>query len=539
MNATRPDVAGRSEDWRILAILGPYRLLLVAVLLFLFRFNYAPDYFRDVPPRLFSYSCLIYAVSALGLQLLSLSRRLPLLAQTLLQFGVDLAAIALLVYATGGIGGGLAILLAPPLVGCSLVLTPRSAAFLAAAATLTLFGEETVRQLHIQYFDSGNYSEAGLMGLMFFASGLTAAMVGQRARRSEAVAERVGSEFVNLARLNDNIIAAMQSGVLVVDAEGRVRTANDAALRLTAGRARVDALLADAVPALRVALDDWRYGFDLPSSPTVTGPDGRELLPRFTRLGWGDDAPVLVMLDDAAALRAQAQQMKLASLGRLSANIAHEIRNPLSAITQAGQLLAEHPELSADNRHLLAMIQRHAARIEQIVRNVLEISRREAARRQSVALREALRRCAALYHESHSQQPRPIELGDVPATLTVAFAPEQLQQVLCNLWDNSFEHGARHGRVVNVMLEAGVDAATGLPYLDVSDDGAGVPPELCERLFEPFFTTHHSGTGLGLYLAREICEYKQARLSCLPRARGACFRIVFSLPEPRPATMPS
>ncbi|WP_051362086.1 sensor histidine kinase [Solimonas soli] len=531
---TRADAAGRSEDWRILAILGPYRLLLVAVLLFLFRFNFAPDYFRDVPPKLFSFCCLAYAALALGLQLLSLYQRLALLAQTLLHFGVDLAAIGLLVYTTGGVGGGLGILLVPPLVGCSLVLAPRSAAFLAAAATLSVFSEEALRQLHIRQFDSGDYSQAGLLGLMFFASGLTAAMVGQRARRSEAVAQRVGSEFVNLTRLNDNIIAAMQSGVLVVDIDGRVRTANAAALRLTAGRARVDALLADAVPALRTALDDWRYGFDLETAPAIEGPDGRELMPRFTRLGWAEDAPVLIMLDDAAALRAQAQQMKLASLGRLSANIAHEIRNPLSAITQAGQLLAEQPELPADNRHLLDMIQRHAARIEQIVRNVLEISRREAATRQSIPLREALRRGAALYHESHPQQLRPIELGDVPASLYVAFAPDQLQQVLCNLWDNSFQHGARDN-VVNVLLEAGIDDASGLPYLDVSDDGIGVPAELRERLFEPFFTTHHAGTGLGLYLSRELCEYNRARLSCMPRTRGACFRIVFSLPEPRAA----
>ncbi|MFT4047494.1 MAG: histidine kinase dimerization/phospho-acceptor domain-containing protein [Solimonas sp.] len=526
--------AGRGEDWRILAILGPYRLLLVAVLLFLFRLNFAPDYFRDVSPKLFSFCCLAYAALALALQILSLYQRLALLAQTLLHFGVDLAAIGLLVYTTGGVGGGLGILLVPPLVGCSLILAPRPAAFLAAAATLTIFGEETLRQLHAQLFDSGDYSQAGLLGLMFFASGLTAAMVGQRARRSEAVAERVGSAFVNLTRLNDNIIAAMQSGVLVVDVDGRIRTANAAALKLTAGRARVDARLADAVPALQTALDGWRYGFDAETPETIEGPAGRELLPRFTRLGWSEQEPALVMLDDAAALRAQAQQMKLAALGRLSANIAHEIRNPLSAIAQAGQLLAEQPGLPAGNHRLLDMIQRHAARIEQIVRNVLEISRREAAPRQTLALRDALRRSAALYHESHARQPRPIELGDIPAAMQVAFAPDQLQQVLCNLWDNSFEHGAAGGGTVNVLLEAGIEAGSGLPYLDIVDDGRGVPDELRERLFEPFFTTHRAGTGLGLYLSREICEYNRARLSCVPRARGACFRIVFSPPEPRP-----
>lgn len=521
--------ASRGEDWRILAILGPYRLLLVAVLLFLFRLNLAPDYFEAVPPRLFSFCCFAYASLALALQFLALNHRFSLTAQTLLHFAVDLSALGLLVYTTGGVGGGLGILLVPPLVGCSLVMTPRLGLVFAAAATLTIFGEETLRQIHIGRIDSGDYSQAGLLGLMFFATSLTAAMVGLRARRSEAVAARVGSEFVNLTRLNDNIIAAMQSGVLVVDAERRVRTANAAALRLTAGRTAVDSRLDEAMPELHAALRRWQDGTAAEPTRAIGGAGGRELLLRFTRLGWAEQAPTLVMIEDAAALRAQAQQMKLAALGRLSANIAHEIRNPLSAITQAGQLLAEQDSTDADSRRLLDMIQRHAGRIDQIVRSVLEISRRDAAAREPLNLRDTLRRSAALYHESHVQSLRPIELGDVPATITVAFAPDQLQQVLFNLWDNSFEHGGED-RAVSVLLEAGIDPLAGLPYLDVIDDGVGLPAELFDRVFEPFFTTHHAGTGLGLYLSRELCEYNQARLSCVARESGACFRIVFSPP---------
>ena len=99
--------------------------------------------------------------------------------------------------------------------------------------------------------------------------------------------------------------------------------------------------------------------------------------------------------------------------------------------------------------------------------------------------------------------------------------------MLFNLWDNSFEHG---GGDITVRLEAGIDADTGLPYLEVRDDGAGIDAALAERIFEPFFTTHHAGTGLGLYLCRELCEYNQALLRCLAPSWGACFRIVFSTP---------
>lgn len=529
--AVTPTPASRSDDWRILAILGPYRLLLVAALLFLFRFNLAPDYFQAVSARLLFFCCFTYAALALTLQFLALNQRFSLTAQALLHFAVDLTALGLLVYTTGGVGGGLGILLVPPLVGCSLVLTPRLGLVFAAAATLTIFGEETVRQLHAAQIDSGDYSQAGLLGLMFFATSLTAAMVGLRARRSEAVAARVGSEFINLTRLNDNIIAAMQAGVLVVDADARVRTANAAALRLTADKASVDAPLDVALPELHRALLDWRDGVaDSSSTGAIAGPAGRELLPRFTRLGWGEQAPTLIMLEDAGTLRAQAQQMKLAALGRLSANIAHEIRNPLSAITQAGQLLAEQSGLEAGNRRLLDMIQRHAVRIDHIVRNVLDISRRQPARREALNLRDSLRHSAAMYHESHAHELRSIELADVPDAVTILFDPEQLQQVLFNLWDNSFDHGGSDGRTITVLVQAGIEVDSGQPWLELSDNGIGLPAEVLDRVFEPFFTTHASGTGLGLYLSRELCEYNHARLSCVPSAAGACFRIVFQTP---------
>ncbi len=529
--APEDSLALRDEDWRILAVLGPYRLLLVAVLLFLFRLNLAPDYFAAVSSRLFFACCFAYASLALALQFLALNPRLSASLQALLHFAVDMTALSLLVYATGGVSGGLGVLLVPPLVGFSLVLRPRLALLFAATATLMIFGQELLRQLHVSALDSGDFSQAGLLGLIFFATSLTAAMVGLRARRSEAKAARFGSEFISLTRINDNIIAAMQSGVLVVDAENRVRTANGAALRLSSGRAVVDQPLDAAWPELHAAVHKWRCGPASAPQLTIRG-GGRELILRLTPLGSNKQAATLVMLEDAAVMRAQAQQMKLASLGRLSANIAHEIRNPLSAITQASQLLAEQPDFDGGNRRLLEMIQRHAGRIEQIVRSVLEISRRAPGSCEALALRDCLQRGAALYHEGHARSMRSIELGDVARQIKICFAPEQLQQVLFNLWDNSFEHGAAAGSAITVLLEAGTDAQSGLPYLDVSDDGCGLPAELFDRIFEPFFTTHRAGTGLGLYLCREICEYNHAHLSCVPRTNGACFRILFSTPEP-------
>ncbi|MDE0856437.1 MAG: ATP-binding protein, partial [Nevskia sp.] len=266
------------------------------------------------------------------------------------------------------------------------------------------------------------------------------------------------------------------------------------------------------------------------SEPVSLNDSSVEVAPRFMSLG-GPAQHVLILLDDAVRLREQAQQMKLAALGRLSASIAHEIRNPLSAIHHAGQLLAESPHQGQEDRRLLDMIQRHTTRIDKIVNDVLNLSRRDAAAPSAIELRAFLERTVAIYREGHPKRACLIDLEAVDPELSVRFDPNHLQQILLNLWDNSFEHGApgAGGRdAVRVTLSSGRQAALGQSYLEVADNGGGITGEMRERVFEPFFTTAHRGTGLGLYLAREMCEYNQARLLLLQSDQGVRFRLVFA-----------
>ncbi|TJY63026.1 PAS domain-containing protein [Sinimarinibacterium sp. CAU 1509] len=521
--ATAPD---RLEDWRILAVLGLYRLSIVAALLSLYSSGYAPDFFRPLPAQWFYYGCLGYALAALVLLLLGVYRTPGLRIQAHLQLATDCITIGALLTGTGGVGGGMGILLVPPVVGCSLVLSPRMAAVHASIATLAVFAAETIHQFYAPTWDSSDMSQAGLLGLMFFVSGLVANTVAQRARRSEAMVERVGSQFVNLSRLSENIIETMQTGVLVIDSDGLIRVSNLAAQRLTGLPLSAGQSLEAQLPRLAEALQLWRRGLDDQASPALVGMHDHEILPRFTQLGWGQQAQVLILIEDAALLRQQAQQMKLASLGRLSAGIAHEIRNPLSAITQASQLLTESSTLEAQDRHLLAMILRHAGRIDRIVRDVLDLSRRDPGGRTALPLGKTLQRIIQLYRESHPHQVRPIQMSDDMDELQVMFDPDHLQQVLFNLWDNSFAHGGGGARPVHVSLQASVEDDA--VQLCVADDGVGIPQSLNDRVFEPFFTTAASGTGLGLYLCRELCEYNGARLSYVHRSTGgACFCIRF------------
>lgn len=510
-------------DWRLLRLLSVYRLLLISALLISYETGFSGVIFEQSLPKLFRYTCDAYAIASLLLIIPLISRRPTIATQAQVQFAVDAFALGLLVYTSGGVPNGMGILLITPGIATAILQTPRIALLQAAGATLVMFGEEILRQSSIGFVAS-EFTVTGFLGLMFFATMMAANTVAVRARRSEALAERVGSDLASMSRLNDSIIEHMHTGVLVVNAQRRLRSSNTAAGRLLHANLVNGHALANGAPQLDLVLLDWMSG--AAPAPTVLSDGMMDVLPRFTRLGWGDDAPILILLEDAGALREQAQQMKLAALGRLSASIAHEIRNPLAAISHAGQLLSESPELKDENQRLLNMIQRHGARIDKIIRDVLSISRRETREIATLPLKNWLVRTAHLYQEGYPLQPRPIELSDIPTSLVVQFDPDHLQQVLFNLWDNSFEHAG--GRNVLVFVSAG-QARAGSVWLDVYDNGPGIPEEFLEQIFEPFFTTAAHGTGLGLYLSRSLCEYNQAKLIHVAQAEGTCFRLFFSL----------
>jgi two-component system sensor histidine kinase PilS (NtrC family) len=523
--ATGEDVT--PEDWRLLRTLSWYRLLLLAGLAVLCLKGYGPFLFERIDRAMFLRATLGYGGAALLLSLTVLYRKPGLVTQSLLHFFVDTAGICLLVYHGHGLASGLGVLLLTPAVGCSSVLGTRMALLLASIGTLGVFGEEIFRLSEADQ-PLSNMSGAGLLGLILFGTTIAASTVAQRARRSEALAARVGSDLAKLSQLNERIVDSMATGVLVVDAGQRLRLSNAAAQRLLGGtQQQVGHNLAEMAPELGAALLAWQRNPGREAEPVPLWGGATEVMPRFMPLG--ESAQVLILLDDAVRLREQAQQMKLAALGRLSASIAHEIRNPLSAIHHAGQLLAESPRQDSEERRLLDMIQRHTTRIDKIVNDVLRLSRRDAAMPSDIVLRPFLERTVAVYREGHPGRVCNIDLAGVDAAAQVRFDPNHLQQILLNLWDNSFEHGTRGAaEPVRIVLGSGRQAPLGQVYLDVADNGAGIAAELRDRVFEPFFTTAHRGTGLGLYLAREMCEYNQARLALLPSEQGVQLRLLFA-----------
>ena len=518
-----------ANDWRLLQSLGLYRLVLVIVLVTLQESGSIALLFEEVLSKLFFVTCRVYALLALPLVLLTVYRRPSLQWQVAMGFVTDAIAVGALVYASGGVAAGLGMLLLPSVVGAGLLLSVRFGLLAAAISTLAMFGQEIARQFPYLYSPS-DFTATGVLGAMFFVTAFAASAVARRARESEAVAQKVGSEFADLSRLNEVVLDTMQTGVVVVDGSDRVRALNAAAARLLACSPDAAALppFGGLAPGLGEALARWRAGsasIEPPIAPTRPG--GVEVLARFRRLGVWADSSVLILLEDAARIRDQAQQIKLAALGRLSASIAHEIRNPLAAITHAGQLLAESPALPIEDRRLIDIVQRHGARINTLVKDVLDLSRGRA-QPQTFALLPWITGMVAQYREAHPDRSPRLE-GD--AALLARFDPSHLQQVLFNLLDNAWLHGQRDGVSPTVTVSVRSLYQHG-GTLEIADDGPGVPSGEAEKLFEPFHTTQAQGTGLGLYLARELCAYNQAKLSHhAGEAGGAVFRVIFVAPD--------
>lgn len=528
--AANPNPARVAEDWRILRALSVYRLILAGLLLALHLSQYEQSLFDHVTPWLFHAIAIGYAVVAVPLLILSLVRQPRLPGQLHLHFLVDVVALISLVYACGGVESGIAMLLITPVVACSLILPTRAALFNAAVATLLIFGEELFRQQG-QSLTGSESTAAGILGLIFFATATAGNAIARRARRSEALAAHASSELAELLQLNSHIVETMETGVLTVEADGRVRLSNASARHLLGVETIDGQVLAAVAPGLGRCLANWRNHQAVPDEV-----DG--VLPRFMALedASGSQPPTLILLDDAALLRQRAQQLKLAALGQLTANIAHEIRNPLSAIGHASQLLAESRDINADDRTLVAVMERQSKRLDKIVTDILSLSRSGAAKPEDIELGGWLQQCIQLHGEMHPTEACAIGAEGVPAGLHVEFDSHHLQRILHNLWNNGMEHGRIAGQTAAVTLVAG-RLPNGRIYLDSRDNGAGVPPDVADHIFEPFFTTARSGTGLGLYIARELCEYNRARLQYVAGTGHGCFRIVFP-PELRPQPRP-
>ena len=444
-------------------------------------------------------------------------------SMALLGIGVDIAASLLAMHALPSAASGIAMMLLFNVGAAALLLPPRVSLGVAALAAAALAGDYAWSIL-AGHGTSKPLAEVLMFAVSYLAIATLTSIVGRQMRASQALAEERGSQVANMAEVSELIIRRMRTGVLLVEGNGEIRLANEAAMLQLGNSGEGRRTLATAAPELARRLHRWQHDGDGEPTPLQLTPDLPEFLPRFTRLLAGSDQ-VLVFLDDASLASRRAESLTLATLGRFSASLAHEIRNPLAAISYATQLLEESRDIPEADRRLLEIIYQQTHRMNGIVENVLGLARREAARPEHVDLVEFVRSFVAEYQESHPLEQDRLE-AHLPRTPVAAMVDRrQLQQVVTVLVHNALVYGRLPGEPARIGVHAHLDDG-GAPLLDVTDRGPGIPDRVAAQLFRPFFTTSGHGTGLGLYIARELCQANQASLDYVPvPAGGACFRI--------------
>ena len=515
-------VEADDTTWRTLAVFCLYRIVL-SVLVGI-AFAYLNRFFNlgIVSPATVLPTIIAYSVASIVLLVPARLREPNLSVQVTAGVIVDVVAITMLMHASGGIRSGLGVILLVTLAAAGLITRGRLAFFHAALAALAVLTEQVFQ---VWRFEGGiqDFVQTGLTAAAFFATAGLASTLARYARTSQEIAAEQQIDLANLSKINELVIRDMQDGILVIDREGRIRQHNPRATQLLGPlpQGRWPALSEYATEISKL-LEAWRKGSETTYMQLRMPRAAGDLQVHFVPIGSGDPPPTVVFIEDVGRMRSQAQQMKLVALGRLTASIAHEIRNPLSSIGHAAELLDEDRELTEDDKRLLAIIRSNVFRLDRIVQEILYLNRRDRAQPEAIDAKAYLPNFA---NEFCASEKVPFDGLDVQVRTQqrLWFDRQHLDQVLWNVVRNAWRHGKRQAG--SVRLIAGQSPTPARLQIDVEDDGPGMTRETQAHLFEPFFTTDAQGTGLGLYIARELCEGNGARIEYIEGPRGGHFRI--------------
>ncbi|MFN4148033.1 MAG: sensor histidine kinase [Rhodocyclaceae bacterium] len=507
--------------WRLLRYFSWYRLIVAGFFFGVVLLSRQQLNIGSQDPRLFLWASGSYLALSIGILAMQKSWRQAFDLQLSGQVMVDIVCLVLMLYASGGAKSGMAMMLIVVLVGAALVGQGRLVLFYAAVASLLLLAEQAWRVGFLRG-DPSDFFYTGLTCIGLFGSAIAARLLANRMIANEELARRRGIELADQLRINERVIRDMQDGVLVVDGDGEILQCNPRARALLGCDIARPRSLEDISSSLA---DEYhlRKMRGVESERLIQAPrTGRELRVRFLPPGKGGNA--LIFVEDVGRLQQEARQVKLAALGRLTANLAHEIRNPLSAISHAAELLSDDPS-DKDVGRLTRIILDNAQRLNRLVSEVVELGRRDRVNPETIELDEFFRH----YLDERSLQ----DAGsteriaiEVPPGRFVRFDRGHLHRVVANLLDNALRYASQAPGAVRVWYEE--NHAQNRQSLHIVDDGKGIDALERERVFEPFFTTRASGTGLGLYIARELCQANGARLFLLENAPGAHFCISFA-----------
>ncbi|HET8710433.1 MAG TPA: ATP-binding protein [Spongiibacteraceae bacterium] len=536
--ATRPEAPQQSiflQNVSMLRIYAWYRVALSVLLISIVVLTRKDPLVGRDAPQLFVALCGAYFLFAtITLLLLPLAKRLSKRA-LFGNFAFDITILTCLHHLSGGTTSGLGLLILVAVAASGLLLSGQVALLVPALGSMAILGD-TVYLLQTQSLTNQSLLSAATQGILMFATSIGFQMLSQRLRTTQQIAIERTVDVGKLQNLNQLIVQRMRTGIVVVDSADRIKMINESAAELLHAEQTQQQLNAEHPPLLpallEARLDTWHENPTQSAKRFRMENTGPELIARFTKLDQEESGDTLIFIEDSGLLAQRAQQMKLAALGRLTASIAHEIRNPLGAISHASQLLRESPELPESDERLVNIVINHSQRINSIIENVLKLSRRTAPNPRRIDLGIWLHDYVEQYRQGYGADAQ-IEIHEIiPVEVTVD--TDQLSQVLTNLLDNALRYSKKATGTATARFVVSTNNKQ-LAQLDIIDDGAGIDSDDQEKIFEPFFTTESKGNGLGLYISRELCEINQARLHYLRTDAGkSCFRISFSHPDRKP-----
>ncbi len=523
--------------WRVVTLVNVFRLLVPILLVVLFT-AVSPSPVGEVAPSTFLGALLAYFLFALGM-IASIKKRWPHIAtQTAVSVGVDILVITLLTYASGGMNSGLAAMLVLPVGAASFVVHQRLALSFAAVGTLALLLQQVMTFLGGRG-DTADFAAAGIVGALMFVVSLGVSPLARSLQESEERVRQREIDVANLAQLNQFIVQHLRESILVVDENDSIRLINESAAKLLKGEpVAAGTPLGEVSPRLLYLLETWRlnsYDWQVSTLSLVSSDGGSLVQPHFIALERARRGrPTLIFLEDTTLIAERVQQTKLAALGRLSASIAHEIRNPVGAMSHAAQLLAEAPSLSPQEQRLTSIIRTNGERVSTIIDNVLQLSRRDSRRPERIEINAWLHEFLSEFRPTAQISEHELHFDPGSDEVDVRVDPTHLHQLLWNLCENALKYGRTPSHTEAIEIRTGRLPGSDRPFLEVLDRGPGIERADAERIFEPFFSSGEKdgGTGLGLFIARELAQTNRAVLVYEPRAGGgSIFRIVFADPQ--------
>ncbi len=521
-----PLISPEQKSWRPLHLLNLYRLLISGIFVAIIFSNMQIKPFGSTHTELFQIASFGYLIASV-LNGITIRWRWPALRlQTHIHIILDFCVIILIMHASGGITSGVGLLLLLPIAAISILSLGRSSVFYAAMVTLVLLIDQSYLNLALNVPPA--YTQTGLLGSIIFLTAFLTNYLVKKTEESVEIASKREVDLANMEQLTQVILPRMQTAVIVVDFPGNIKLVNDTAislLKLTKTLKQQTNLheysleLGDLFQSWRTAPDNKDQNIKLDNGLT-------ELNIKFAALGNKTNSGTVIFIEDNAELTQQAQQLKLASLGRLTASIAHELRNPLAAIRTAGELLNESPFLEETDKRLTTIIDKQSIRVNDIIDTVLDLSRRQHAEFENINLFQWIKEFLNDYIQL---PPERFYLKFENEGLEVQFDRQHLHQIFNNLIQNALRHTIEQDNHFRpIVITAGVDAIIKNTYMQVMNYGTSIPEDDLPKLFEPFFTTEATGTGLGLYISREMAVCNSAKLVYIPIKEGACFQLNFA-----------